>query len=625
MCRFSSDELGKVHEEIAGFDARVKDHIPPIVQQACVELLDLLPNVPADFLPTLLPHLTTFTTRHLLIWIEILSLTGSLTTLLHRLPLLLSCIPRDHPTTHSLTHAYRMVRYFYGPISRCASQVYRTAVPFSPLLNGVDALVKGLPVYVALGRPQTWGAVLSVWMDGADGHGSVGFGDGGGLVVSTWGNGEGVRVRDTVTGEMLGDVNGGDLERDGKIVRAIGAMFGRRLGVVTDSGGVYVGSVEDVSRCERVGTVKGQVDGVAFDDEGKMIAVATSENGVGRIDFFSVCNDVSFKPASHFLTDATVSSIVFQKGSSRFVFAILSTGRIQTLDSLEGFCINDIQVTPPQNVTVSSLSNTGDLSVYGTQDGTVYLWRKCHHLGPSFLAKHQSSVSSVCVSDDGRMVASSAVDGSLILYDVLSGRKVLYAHAHPTAINSIAISPNLSEIATTGRDGTIRVWGVKDLFEYFPVATSTSTNDPRTPVKHVAISANGRLVAASNEGWSGIRVWDLRKAQSSNRKLYGHLSPITCLVFSKTAGFLILASGSEDKTVRIWDPETGIEFFSCNALNNVPRGLDFSLGGTHVRIGAEGANGEKRVMDWGWKSGRHPVPLRSGKNTAYLSVSASVL
>ncbi len=71
-------------------------------------------------------------------------------------------------------------------------------------------------------------------------------------------------------------------------------------------------------------------------------------------------------------------------------------------------------------------------------------------------------------------------------------------------------------------------------------------------------TAGGRLLLASGGDDGTVRVWDPVTGAPVGAPLTGHTSRVTSVAFGTTSGGrLLLASGGFDKTVRVWDPLTG--------------------------------------------------------------------
>ncbi|RYG52649.1 hypothetical protein EON67_00705 [archaeon] len=100
-------------------------------------------------------------------------------------------------------------------------------------------------------------------------------------------------------------------------------------------------------------------------------------------------------------------------------------------------------------------------------------------------------------------------------------------------------------VLSASLDGTVRAF---DLVRYRNFRTLT----PPTPAQFISLAAdeNGEVVCAGTMDPFQICVWSLQTGKLLD-VLSGHSAPICSLAFSSASG--MLASGSWDKTVKLWD------------------------------------------------------------------------
>lgn len=155
---------------------------------------------------------------------------------------------------------------------------------------------------------------------------------------------------------------------------------------------------------------------------------------------------------------------------------------------------------------------------------------------------HRGAVSGMAYSDDGRWIVTTGADATLKVWDATNHSLVRTIELDDGPAISLAL---YGPRALTGHgNGKVVLW---DLDRAEKVAT-VQRNDAN--IWAVAFTGDSnRFATASHDG--KVTLWDARQATTPLQVLDGHENSVQSLAYSPTA--VLLASGSDDKTVRLWD------------------------------------------------------------------------
>jgi len=212
----------------------------------------------------------------------------------------------------------------------------------------------------------------------------------------------------------------------------------------------------------------------------------------------------------------------------------------------------------------------------------------------SFLYAHFDWVFSVAFSPDGKILASSSWDKTIILWDVEKGQAIGQPlQGHSDSVYSVAFSPDGKILASGSRDNTTRLWDVEE-----GQVLGQPLQGHSADVYSVAFSPDGKHLA-SGSGDKTIRLWDVEKGQALGQPLQGHSADVYSVAFSPDGK--ILASGSVDKTIRLWDVEKGQALGQpLQGHSSVVTSVAFSPDGKHLASGS----GDKTIILWDVEKGQ---------------------
>ena len=106
----------------------------------------------------------------------------------------------------------------------------------------------------------------------------------------------------------------------------------------------------------------------------------------------------------------------------------------------------------------------------------------------------------------------------------------------------LSYTPNGEQLIVKDESGTI---------SFFDAKTGNFLKSLTGPTTRFQLSPDGKLIASFQED---INIWNINSGERIHR-FEGHLEAVNCVAFSSSDN--IIASGSDDETIRIWDLDTG--------------------------------------------------------------------
>ncbi|XP_057951144.1 uncharacterized protein LOC131145967 isoform X4 [Malania oleifera] len=312
----------------------------------------------------------------------------------------------------------------------------------------------------------------------------------------------------------------------------------------------FLGHTSPISRCR-------------FSASGRNIASA-SVDGTVRIWTYD-----SSTPTSRNATiycGAEIMSLDWDCKSDRLLLIGTNDGGIKAwnvdakrvvcdLNTTEAFpSVLDLKCSPVEPIFVSAAASRGYGSTSSDKLGfaslTVWNMKTWKAMSVLPLGEDPPAVTSLCFNHNGKILAASATDGMIHMFDMSAGLQITGWPAHDSAISSILFGPDETSIFSLGADGKIIEWSLQNQGQILWSRNCSRFCNPESS-KHcrheMALDANGRRLLVTS-GSVRSPIYQVRGYMDGMRTL-PHSAAITTVDWHPTLP--IFLTGSADNSVRV--------------------------------------------------------------------------
>ena len=196
--------------------------------------------------------------------------------------------------------------------------------------------------------------------------------------------------------------------------------------------------------------------------------------------------------------------------------------------------------------------------VSGSDNNTVKVWDMISGKQLRVFKGHTRMVTSVNFSADGTRVASGSKDHTVRVWDMASGNQLQVFTGHTDHVTSVSFSGDGKRVASGSLDNTVRVWNAAAGNSCMGSFKASNSNQLQVFTGHtdhvtsVSFSSDGKRIASGSRDKT-VRVWDVISGHQI--QVFKHSSSINSVSFS--ADGKRVASGGNDNTVRVWGAAVG--------------------------------------------------------------------
>lgn len=306
----------------------------------------------------------------------------------------------------------------------------------------------------------------------------------------------------------------------------------------------FLGHTSPITRCR-------------FSASGNNIASASTD---GTVRIWTYDSSTSASRNATIYCGAEIMSLDWECKSDRLLLIGTAYGGIKAwnvdakrvvcdLNTTEAFpSVLDLKCSPVEPIFVSAAASrhvSGHIDDSTFASLTVWNMKTWKPMTVLPLGEDPPAITSLCFNHNGKILAASATDGMIHMFDMSAGLQITGWPAHDCGIRSILFGADETSIFSLGTDGKVLEWSLQ---KQGHVLWSINSKSSSSHLRHeMALDANGRRLLVSS-GSVRAPIYQIRSRESGLRTL-PHSASVTTVDWHPTLP--IFLTGSADNSVRV--------------------------------------------------------------------------
>lgn len=242
----------------------------------------------------------------------------------------------------------------------------------------------------------------------------------------------------------------------------------------------------------------------------------------------------------------------------------------------------------------------GKTMITSGYDGKIILWNVADKK-PGQTIEKKGWIRRVSLSPDAKNFAAGMEDGNVIVFETEGPKELKTFKAHEAAVYDVAFSPDGAALATCSTDKLAKIWDWKAEMP----AEKAKLEGHADAVWSVTWSKDGSLATGAAD--RKIKLWSREGKEEAT--LEGHKDWVSDVAFSPDGSQL--ASGSHDRTARVWDVKEKKETASLGPHASTCWSVAYSPDAALLAVGTHNAG--VRLWNLASKSEAFPAPKEGKK------------